>query len=40
MKAWADFVQQAAAQEGTRPFASLEKKLPCRIIDAGELYAI
>lgn len=37
MKAWATFVELAAARARSRPFETLEDYLPYRIIDAGEM---
>lgn len=37
MKAWATFVELAAARARSTPFESLEEYLPYRIIDAGEM---
>jgi len=37
MKAWATFVELAAARPRSQPFATLEEYLPYRIIDAGEM---
>ena len=37
MKAWATFVELAAARARTVPFATLEEYLPYRIVDAGEM---
>lgn len=37
MKAWATFVELAAARARSEPFMTLEDYLPYRIIDAGEM---